>query len=138
MKVFRTKDIEAVRKLDATLWAEAYTDDFVGHELWLAKNDAGKLVGYASLQLVDGGSAAFLAKSGVLWEARGHGLQKRFIKARERRAKELGAKRTVTYTSDDNLASINSLIACGYKMYRPTYSWGLPFGKGGLYWFRSL
>jgi len=138
IKIYRTTDILAVRSLDAALWQEAYTDSFAGMHLWLAKDGAGKLVGYASLKIVDGGSTAFLSKAGVLWSARGQGLQKRFIRVRERRAKELGINNVITYTDNTNLPSINSLISCGYKMYQPARDWGLPFGKTGLYWKKKI
>lgn len=138
IRIYRTTDILAVRTLDATLWVPSVQDTFTRMDLWLAKDSTGILVGYASLKLVDGGSTAFLSKSGVLWNARGQGLQKRFIRVRERRARELGLSTIITYTSSDNVPSINSLISCGYKNYQPARDWGLPFGNGGLYWKKKL
>jgi GNAT superfamily N-acetyltransferase len=69
--------------------------------------------------------AAFLYRTGVLKDYRGHGLQKRFIRVRETQAKKDGYKRIITYTSYDNYASANSLIACNYKLYRPPVDWGV-------------
>lgn len=137
-RIIRTTNLKLVRALDSELWDDCYWDTFEGHEVWIAKARSGKVVGYASLQMVDRGTSGFLTKAGVLPEARGNGLQKRLIRVRERRARELGAKTTITYTADWNVASMNSLISCGYKTYRPAYDWGLPFADGGIYWKKKL
>lgn len=136
-RIFRTKNLTAVRQLDSTLWVDDETDTFIGHELWLVRGPTGKLVGYAALKLVDGGHTGYLAKVGLMHEARGHGLQKRLIRVRERRARELGAKTVITYTSTTNMPSINSLVACGYRVYRPAREYGFKFGQG-LYFRKEL
>ena len=78
------------------------------------------------------GMAAF-TRCGVARDYRGQGIQKRLIKARVAHARRLGLKQVVTYVKNWNLASANSLIGCGFKLYRGT--WG---GKGSLHFYRDL
>jgi len=77
---------------------------------------------------------AYLARAGVLRSHRGKGLQLRLIRARERRARQLGFSRMVTDTYS-NPASANSLIRAGYKMFTPNYRWGF---EGACYWQKTL
>jgi L-amino acid N-acyltransferase YncA len=60
-----------------------------------------------------------MIRSGVLTKHRGQGMQKRLIRARIAMAKRHGFKQIVTYVLDWNLASANSLIACGFRLYIP-------------------
>lgn len=80
-------------------------------------------------------ATAFLSRVGVLPGWRGHGLQRRFIRAREREAKKHGFERMVTYTSEENVISSNNMIKSGYTLYTPPYEWGV---KHGLYWQRAI
>jgi hypothetical protein len=61
-----------------------------------------------------------LSRSGVVKSARGLGLQRRLIRARERfvRSHDPGA-RIVSYTMGGNVPSSNNLFACGYRLYDP-------------------
>jgi len=49
-------------------------------------------------------------------------------------AKEKGMNWLVTDTND-NPASGNSLIACGFKLFEPTVPWA---AKGAIYWRMKL
>ncbi len=90
-----------------------------------------ELVGYgclaASRQWNDCG---YLCRSGILPEFRGMGLQKRLIRARIRKARELGWYALFTDTRR-NPASANSLISCGFKMYDPMRPWSF---NDACYW----
>jgi len=77
----------------------------------------------------------FLCRVGVVPKHRGKGLQKRLIYVRERAAKAAGLDEVVTYCVPWNCASLNSLIACGYKFYRPATKWG---GSGSIYLRKRL
>lgn len=91
---------------------------------WVAEMD-GEPVAFACLRPDRSDPATgYLARAGVLPKARGQGLQKRLIRVREARAKALGMKVVVTDTANFNVASSNSLIACGYKLYQPANRWG--------------
>jgi GNAT superfamily N-acetyltransferase len=78
---------------------------------------------------------AFLCRVGVDRAHRGHGLQKRLIRARELAARRAGIKQLVTYCVPWNEASANNLIACGYRLYRPASRWG---GAGCIYFQKRI
>ena len=82
-----------------------------------------------------------LAEGSGRWVLRPHlaasaanGLLRHFIRVREPMARELGVKRMVT-DATDNIASVNSLIACRYRLYEPEGAWGF---SQPLYWQKDL
>jgi GNAT superfamily N-acetyltransferase len=79
-------------------------------------------------------NVGYLCRSGVLPSHRGHGIQKKLIRARIRQAKALGWEWLITDTYF-NPASSNSLISCGFKLYEPSKPWGV---KETLYWRFNL
>jgi GNAT superfamily N-acetyltransferase len=96
-----------------------------------------EIAAFASARLLDDG-AVLLNSAGVLREHRGHGLQKRLIRARCRwAAKHAPTKAVVTYTMASNARSANSLIACGFRQYVPAHPW---FGcaEDVVYWLKRL
>jgi GNAT superfamily N-acetyltransferase len=76
----------------------------------------------------------YLCRAGVLSGYRGHGIQKKLIRARIRQAKALGWNWLVTDTYL-NPASSNSLIATGFKLFEPSKPWG---ATQTLYWRKKL
>ena len=97
---------------------------------WLAEVD-GQVAGFGGVSPSSRWKdCGYLERSGVLPEFRGHGLQKRLIRVRIAHAKRTGLNWLVTDTRD-NPASSNSLIACGFRLYRPSVPWAL---KDSLYW----
>lgn len=80
------------------------------------------------------GDCGYLCRAGVLSSHRGHGLQKKLIRARVKKARQLGWNWLVTDTYE-NPASSNSLIATGFKMFDPTKPWG---ANNTLYWRLKL
>jgi GNAT superfamily N-acetyltransferase len=102
---------------------------------WWVASQNGVDIGFAGLTRTQSWSdCGYLCRAGVVPDARGKGLQKQLIRIRIRQAKTLGWKWLVTDTTD-NLASSNSLIACGFKMFKPTRPWGF---KNTIYWRRKL
>lgn len=118
-------------------WArEAYTamhracfphidDQIPVGDLWFAYQ-AGRdePVAFASLwpsQRVDG--AGYLARAGVLPIARGQGLQKRLVKAREKHARLKGWHVMFSDVEPGNAHSLNNLFACGYRAFVPSDPW---------------
>ncbi len=101
---------------------------------WLARWD-GVEAGFAGILEVDGGQTGFLCRAGVLPEFRGNGIQRRLIQERVRFARSHGYKQVITYTSIDNTASSNNLIACGFVLYQPEYSF---VGPNYNYWYLTL
>lgn len=101
---------------------------------WVATQD-NQPVGFGGLtKTMSWADAGYLCRSGVLAHARGQGLQKRLLKVREAKARELGWNWLVTDTTD-NPASANSLIACGFKMFLPSNPWGNPTA---CYWRKAI
>ena len=83
------------------------------------------------------GDRCKLSRAGVLASYRGHGLQRRMIWTRERKARELGMVRVLTYTLWNNTPSSNNLIHCGYRLWTP----GNATKKEDstlLYWYKDL
>jgi GNAT superfamily N-acetyltransferase len=79
--------------------------------------------------------AGYFCRSGVLPSYRGQRLQRRLIKARERKAVALGYLSVHTDTVPGNPASNNNLIATGFRMFNPAYEW---VGDGACYWQKRL
>ena len=102
---------------------------------WIVYTETGRAVGFAGMkQSSQFGNCVFLHRSGVVFEHTGNGLQKRLIKARLRKAKLMGFEIAVSDTSH-NPASANSLINCGFKMYKPSKPWGWDYT---CYWRLKL
>lgn len=76
----------------------------------------------------------YLKRAGVLRAHRGQGLQRRFVRVREAKARRLGMRGIITDTSD-NPSSANNLIACGYRIYAPPEGWGF---RHTIYWSKDL
>lgn len=104
-----------------------------GH--WWIAYDGQLPIGFAGLlPSVKWSDAGYLCRAGVVRSHRGHGIQKRLIRVRERKARSLQWSWLVSDTLD-NPASANSLIHCGYRLFHPAKPWGLP---GALYWRKRL
>lgn len=85
-------------------------------------------IGFAGLEKIK--NEGFLIRSGVSKYFRGLGLQKRLIRTRIKKCKNLGIRKIITYTSYENIISANNLIKCGFKLYSPEKKYGL---KNSLY-----
>lgn len=76
----------------------------------------------------------YLKRAGVLAEHRGHGLQARLMRVRERKAKCLGWTHIISDCTD-NVHSANNFIRCGYRLYDPDRPWAF---SNSLYWIKAL
>ena len=106
--------------------------------LWWIAWHGKQPVAYAGLRLCrdpQNLGLAFLCRVGVIPEHRGRGLQKRLIRVRENAARKLAVTELITYCVPWNYPSINSLISCGYKFYRPGTKWG---GTASVYLRKPL
>ena len=74
----------------------------------------------------------------ILPEHRGNGLQRRLLKVRERKARQLGWTSVITDTTD-NVPSANNLIKAGYRLFEPesvgAMNWAF---KSSLFWRKGL
>jgi GNAT superfamily N-acetyltransferase len=100
---------------------------------WLAYSGK-EAIGFAGITpSTIGPGVGYLKRAGVLPEHRGHGLQRRLLKARERKARELGWHSIITDTTS-NVPSSNNLMDAGYRLFDPEpWAW-----KESLYWRKDL
>lgn len=109
--------------------------DHSSSSYWWVVFDDTHPVAFASLTLsTQWADAGYLSRAGVLPAYRGQGLQKRLIRVREKKARQLGLNWLVTDTTN-NPASANSLISCGYKTFTPSKPWGF---EHSTYWMKRI
>jgi GNAT superfamily N-acetyltransferase len=93
------------------------------------------LVGFCAMRISSRwGDTGYLWRSAVLKAHRGRGLQRRMIAVREKLARRFGWMYMISDTND-NPTSANNLIACGYKMYNPSWPYG---ADTTCYWVKKL
>lgn len=93
-------------------------------------------IAYTSLKKSNQGpDTAYYSRAGVLPAYRGRGIQKKMLRVLLKYAKAEGWARVISDTSKDNVASSNSLITCGFKLYRPVTPWSF---DSALYWRKEL
>lgn len=84
---------------------------------WVARDGRGRVLGYASARYGYPPRTGTLAWARVLPAARGHGVQRRLIRARLAWLRKRGCTVALTYTAAWNAASMDNLIACGFRPY---------------------
>lgn len=102
---------------------------------WIAYDIVGP-VGFAGMwaSLTVPG-AGYMCRAGVLPRGRGKGLQRKLIRVREREAKKKGWVALLSDTDPKNPHSMNNLIACGMRAFRPSEPW---CGDPWVYWRKVL
>jgi GNAT superfamily N-acetyltransferase len=123
----REVDFEEIRALDQLcmpLDERVDLKDVDSHAWWVVRNQDSIAVAFAGCHIIDDGALqiCLLSRAGVMPQARGRGIQKKLLKARIRWARDQGCDQVWTYTAHYNIASSNSLISSGFKLWRP-YSW---------------
>lgn len=107
----------------------------VGRGFWWIATENGQDIAFAGLSNVASwAGGGYLCRAGVVPAHRGRGIQRKLIKARIKKAKQLGWKHLITNTYD-NMQSANNLIDCGFKMFQPEQGWGT---DGTIYWLLKL
>ena len=120
-------------QLECLAFDETY-DSSKGH-WWIAYDGALPVAFAGIVQSVQWCDTGYLCRAGVIPAYRGRGLQKRLIRVRERKARQIEWNYIVTDTSNDNVQSSNSLIACGFRLFTPSKPWGL---AGANYWRKQI
>lgn len=101
---------------------------------WMAYHE-GVAVAFAGIvQSILAPDIGYFKRVGVLPNHRGHGLQRRLMRAFEAKSKRIGWRTIVTDTTDNN-PSANNIITCGYKLFTPSIPWAFP---NSLYWYKRL
>lgn len=104
-------------------------------QYWIHLTDDGKLIGFCGIRpSAQWQNTGYLLRAGVYPEFRGKGIQKQYIKLRIRYAKKQGWEWLIT-DARQNPASVNNLIACGFRMYSPSNPWSF---KDATYWRRKI
>ena len=132
-EIRKTNDLELIKKLQLQILP---TDEVYEHKdmvCWIAWHKE-EPVGFCILTNM-GKSIAYLSRSGVLKEYRGHGLQRRMIRVRESYAKKQNFTKIITYTKIYNIKSSHNLQKCNFWLYRPEYEYA---DKDCLYWIKEL
>lgn len=83
-------------------------------------------VGFAGLQIFNE-TTVLISPCEVDEDARGNGLQKRFIQVREQWALDNSYDKALSLTNYENIISANNLIKCGYILIEP---WPGANGRG--------
>lgn len=134
-RILRSRDTFLLTTLQQTCLPSDHPLDPSQGDWWVVW-EGKEPVGFASLKPTAADPTwGYLARAGVVPAARGNGLQKRLIVVRESRARKLGMTTMVTDTANFNVASSNSLISRGYRLYRPARVWGF---NDGNYWKKEL
>lgn len=133
IRILASDDWEEAISLHDTIFeddAPPLRADDITSELWLGcDKQTGDAVAFAVAQLIE--NICYLHRVGVLPEYRGHNIQCRFIRARVRWARQMGARRVVTYTSLDNEPSARNLQKCGFFLYNAPWKYA---GDRVVYW----
>tara|TARA_R110000868_G_scaffold140573_2_gene356331 strand:+ start:292 stop:804 length:513 start_codon:yes stop_codon:yes gene_type:complete len=131
-------ELYLVRGLDHTIFGvdgcEAEEEEYSESKWWLAY-DGDTAIGFSGALVYAGKWAIQLQRTGILRPYRGKGLQKRFIRTRLAYAKRLSVGHAHTYCADWNLASANSLISCGFKLYVPEWAYA---GNDVFYFIKAI
>lgn len=138
MRLVRTTDLETIVRLNDRLFPDQ-AEESLGEDLqvctwWLLRRE-GEIAGFCGVRpVLSVPGSWYLARAGVLPGFRGHGAQTRMIRTRERYARTHNGDSMITYTVPHNWPSSNSLIRCGYKLYRPQTRWAGDVN----YWIKDL
>lgn len=128
----KSSRIDIIHRLDR----EVFPDDTYSElldVLWFIAWCDGEPAGFAGVKPTGGGKA-FLIRCGVREEFRGLGLQSKFLKVREKAARQNGIEMLYTYTLTSNHHSSNNLIKNGYLLYDGKYM----DSDEVLYWKKEL
>lgn len=124
---------DSLRMLDQHIVFPGCNNEFQkNREWWVMQDVSGMIIAYCGCLLSQG--VCIFVRAWVHSSVRGKGLQRKMIKARIKTAKET-CQVAITYTTKDNIASINNLIKEGFLIYIPQEKYS---GTEVLYWRRQL
>lgn len=138
--MYRIREVDGLEEEDTlaelhglTFLDQASMPTFEDGHWWLGYRDR-KPVAFAGLVPSMFPKAGYFIRVGVIPEHSGHGLQLRFMRVLERRAKANGWGMIVSDTTD-NVRSANNFIRAGYRLFEPEVRWAFPHS---LYWRKDL
>jgi GNAT superfamily N-acetyltransferase len=117
-----------------TFLSDAPAPDFAHGHWWLAYSYRKPVAFAGVIAATREVNAGYFIRVGVLRGHRGGGLQLRFMRTIERKARQNGWCQVVSDTTD-NIPSANNFIRAGYHLYQPQTPWSFPHA---LYWRKEL
>jgi GNAT superfamily N-acetyltransferase len=109
-------NIKTIRFLNSECFLKESYFKIRGIHWWLAyKGD--EPIGFAGCSIEKNGEAVF-HRTGILFDHRGHGLQRKFIRECLSWASAHGAKYMTAYCTPENVWSANNFIKEGFLMYQ--------------------
>lgn len=129
-KVISSSLYADLKALDYKVFAGC-NDEFKDNRDWWVMISGNKIVGYCGCGFTEG--ICLFVRAWVHKDYRGQGLQKKMIKLRIKSAYDCHV--VVTYTTNDNYPSANSLISQGFKLFSPEYAYA---GREMLYFQKEL
>lgn len=103
---------------------------------WLARTANKTIVGFAGLVAMEPFPACgYLKRAYVSPAHRGKGLQLKFLRLREAKAREIGWTMLVAECAADNVDSAGNFIKAGFTTIDPEQAWGAP---GSVYFSKRL
>lgn len=141
LAMYRIREVDGGEEADelAALHQLSFLDDTKAPDFddgywWVAYNGNLAVAFAGVMQSFLGNDIGYFNRVGVLPNHRGHGLQRRLMKAFEAKSKRVGWSTIVTDTTDNN-TSANNIITCGYKLFTPSVPWAF---HNSLYWYKRL
>jgi GNAT superfamily N-acetyltransferase len=124
-------DLETLHAL--TFWKDAPPIDPESGHWWIARLGK-KPVGFAGMnESKRHPRVGYFSRVGVLPAHRGNGLQLRFMRALEARARKNGWSAIEADTRDAH--SANNFAKAGYRIFDPEHRWAFP---DSIYWRKDL
>jgi len=129
-KVLNLSLYNQVKNLDKVVFYGCGNEFLINREWWvIVKNK--QIIAYCGSTYSC--NICIFNRGWVKSEYRGLGIHKILIKTRLKSA--IGNLVAITYTTNDNYASANNLIDCGFRLYSPEYAYG---GRDKLYFKKPL
>lgn len=113
----------------------ALDDETLARGWWWVAYKGKEPVGFCGMTPSDFGATAYFKRAAVDPAHRGRGLQRRFIRIRLKKARQLNFRYVVTETTN-TVYSGNNLIKSGFLMYEPKHPW-MEY-KETIYWRKKL
>jgi GNAT superfamily N-acetyltransferase len=126
-------------------WPKLLDEELDGHHCywWLAfapvtngsKLDMAYVAGFAGIvPAIHTPRAGYFKRVLVTPDHQGHGLQLRFMRALERKARAVGWEQIVSETTDA-VYSANNFVRSGYEIFDPEPRWAF---ENSIYWRKKL
>jgi RimJ/RimL family protein N-acetyltransferase len=129
-KILKSNYYNELKTLDYKVFSGC-GDEFKENRDWWVIVSGNQIIAYCGCGYTE--NICIFVRAWVHKDYRGQGLQKKMIKLRLKSAFDCYI--AITYTTDDNYPSANSLISLGFKLYNPEYAYA---GRKMLYFQKVL